>query len=170
MLSTNQLNSATVKDVSLSPLDASPTFEIYSDQRLSLRILLVLSAPISDIQIYLGFRGTARGLKSDFNTEGAGFSKRLASSNQIIFDGTEKGTGGILHGGTHGFDVHLNINDLKEEGVDVLPTSFRCEDDGILIYVKYLIKVLVVWPGPLNTKLKKDAISEVFLKNTRYFE
>ena len=166
MLSSNQLNSATVKEVSLKSLDGDNNFEVCAGQRISLRILLVLTGPISDVQVYLGVRGTARGIKSDFSTEGAWFSKRLATSNQLIFDGTEKGTGGILHGGTHGFDLNLNIDDVKEEGIDILPPSFRCEDDGILIYVKYLIKVLVVWPGPLNSKLKKDAISELYIRDS----
>jgi hypothetical protein len=60
----------------------------------------------------------------------------------------------------------LDIDDVKEEGIEYLPSSFRCEDDGILIYVKYLIKVLVVWPGPLNSKLKKDCIQEIFIKDS----
>jgi hypothetical protein len=76
------------------------------------------------------------------------------------------GTGGVLHGGTHGFDVALDIDDVRENEVEVLPSSFRCEDDGILIYVKYLIKVLVVWPGPLNSRLKKDHIQEIFIRDS----
>jgi hypothetical protein len=96
LLSSKQLNPSTVKEVSLSCLDDNSTFQVCAGQRINLRILLVLSGPISDVQIYLGVRGTARGIKTDFNTEGAGYSKKLATSNQLIFDGTEPGSHFIL--------------------------------------------------------------------------
>jgi hypothetical protein len=91
MLSANQLSPPTVKEVSLSTQNGNQTFEVCAGQRINVRILLVLSGPISDVQVYLGVRGTARGIKTDFNTEGAEYSKRLATSNQLIFDGTEPG-------------------------------------------------------------------------------